>query len=149
MEMTDPRVFIAAIYLMTTATAEASETVADRMISQTDYSAAAWAGKYAAAERRQDMEKMTEAAFRRLLLKRYEKAKWERFAALLETTAETAENPALAAEYAGAAADVLRRTIENTSPLAWRIADQPDFGFSEEIYGRFSALENDSNSDER
>lgn len=120
---------------------ESSEEDADKILAATDYSELAWHRKYLASVRRDDLPEMLEAKYKYLLLNRYRRKVWKDYTVLLESAWDIYDENTLIAAYAQAGVNELQRTMRDTSELAWRLSEKPDFGFSDDIIMRLSALE--------
>ena len=123
------------------AVAEA-ETVADRINASTELSMLAWDCKLAAAAQRADLPGMAEAKYRYLRLNRYRGEVYEDFAALLENACAQGsdEERERYAALAQAAIDQLEEVEKSTDPLAYRIADKPDWGFRDEVLEKLTSI---------
>ena len=124
------------------ATMEEAETIADRILSSTDTSLLAWDCKFSAARDQGDYPAMTHAKFQYLRFNPYRTEVWQEFTALLEEacTADSA-NTADYAQLAAGANILMKEVQEQTHPLAWRIADKPDFDSLGTISDRLQILE--------
>lgn len=106
---------------------EELDTVADKVLEISELSMTAWDCKYVVAKEYGDMRGMVEAKYRYLLLNRYDEDEYAQFDALLAEAMADASPEELTEyqRYVELAKTQLERVIAETSPLAWRIAEQP------------------------
>lgn len=114
---------------------EEARPLAGRIAASTDLSLVAWDCLYQDAARRGDGPGMAGAKYRYLRLNRYRGGVYRDFASLLERLWPRG-SPEELRQYralAQGALEQLKEVRENTSPLALRIADRPDWSFEEEV----------------
>ena len=129
---------LAENYLQTFSTVEQAEPMADRIIQMSPLSMVAWDCKFGAAARRADLPAMVEAKYNYLRLNRYRGEVYEEFTALLENACAQGSQEELS-RYLTVTENVIQQLEEvnrTTSPLAYRIVDKPQLGFSGEILER-------------
>jgi len=117
--------------------AEDAEPLADRILQTTDLSMIAWDCKFTAAARRDDWPAMVECKYRYLTLNRYRGEVYEEFLDLLEQACLKC-SPGELSKYLDAAGKVqglLKEVTEHTSPIAYRITDEP-LAFAADVQAR-------------
>lgn len=124
-------------------TAEASEPLADKILQSTDLSMIAWDCKYTLAVQRDDWPAMVESKYHYLKLRRYDGEVYGDFIDLLEQACLKC-SPEELSKYLDAAGEVkkmLKEVVERTSPIAYRVTDEP-VAFAAEIQERLQKIEN-------
>lgn len=119
-----------------------AQPVAEHILSITDTSMLAWDCRFAAAAQAADAHGMVRAKFQYLRLNPYRGEVYQDFTALVEESSASC-SPAELDEYQTLAQAVIHQIEEvnrNTSPLAWRIADQPDLDFIADVTPRLQAI---------
>ena len=118
---------VAEEHLMSFSSVADAQPAADAIIGSTDLSMLAWDCKFADAVQRTDYPAMAETKYQYLRLNRYRMEVYEEFAKLLENACAQS-SPDELERYkilARLGAEQLEEVKENTSPLAYRIADKP------------------------
>ena len=112
-------------------TAEDGEGMADFILRSTDLSTAAWDCKFQASRHRLRHSEMLDAKYHFLRLNRYQAEAYAEFADLFETAYRESGGGEHAAYRSLALAVIaqIEDVRENTSPLAYRIADSPGLEF--------------------
>lgn len=119
-----------------------AEPVADAILSSTDLSMLAWDCKLAACAQRGDVPGMVECRYQYLRLSRYRGEVYQDFTDLLENACVQGSEAELVRYKALAQAVIeqLEEVNRTTSPLAYRIVDKPELGFSPQICGRLNQI---------
>lgn len=128
--------------LQSCALIEDAEPEADRILASTDLSMLAWDCKFAACAQRADLNGMVQAKFQYLRLNKYRGEVYEEFTALLEQACVQG-SPSERYQYHNFAQStilLLEEVKQTTSPLAYRIVDQPELEFSTDISARLQAI---------
>jgi len=120
---------------------EEAEPLADKILQTTDLSMIAWDCKYTAAVQRGDWPAMVESKYRYLKLSRYRGEVYEDILDLLEQACLKC-SPEELSKYLDTARKVqgqLKEVTEHSSPLAYRITDEP-LAFAAEIQERLQKI---------
>ncbi len=128
--------------LQTYPSAAAAQPLAERILRGTDLSMLAWDCMRTAAVERGDMPAAAEAGYRYLRLNPYRGSAYLDFTALLESARDTAppDEQSRYSDYAARALARLQEVRAGTSPLAYRIAESPDWSFAEGVTDRLTAF---------
>lgn len=133
---------LAEARLQSCAELEEAGAVADAILTDTSLSMLAWDCKYAQAAVEVDYPSMTSYRYNYLLLNPYRSEVYEGMATLLETACrQDSEHTDIYQTLAEATRRRLEEVMDRTSPLAWRIADRPDFSFAPAVLQRLNDLE--------
>lgn len=120
---------------------EEAEQVAQRILMQTDLSMLAWDCRFAQAAAAADYPAMAEYRYQYLRLNPYRPEVYEDMAALLENACiQTPEGLRSYQVLAEQTAELMEEVYARTSPLAYRIADQPDFSFCPALLIRLQVI---------
>ncbi|WP_294473341.1 O-antigen ligase family protein [uncultured Intestinimonas sp.] len=124
------------------ASLEEAGEIAGRILSATDASMLAWDCAFTLAAQEADYRTMAQCRFQYLRLNPYRPEVYEEMTALLENACE--QDPAGLGGYktlAEQTAGHLEEVYARTSPLAYRIADRPDFSFRPALLIRLEEIE--------